>query len=106
VVIRADVGGDAGDAVVGAGFSVGVPVPAAERGFDLAGADAGRRWAVQVRQDGPADVAGQVAAGIGDIRGSGEEVLAGLDGGLVAARSGSVPGTDWTASATAVRSAW
>src|SRR5208283_372824 len=41
MVSRADVGGDAGDAVGCAGFAFGMLVLAAERGFDLAGADAG-----------------------------------------------------------------
>ena len=84
MVFRADVGGDAGDAVGCAGFAFGVLVPAAERGFDLAGADAGPAGAVEVRQDGAADVAGQVAVWPGDAGGGGDEVLRGLDGGLVA----------------------
>src|ERR1039458_7255183 len=84
MVFRADVGGDAGDAAGGAGVAVGVLVPAAERGFALAGADAGPAGAVEVRQDGTADVAGQVAVWPGDAGGGGDEVPGGLDGDLVA----------------------
>jgi hypothetical protein len=51
--------------VAGAGLAFGVLVPAAERGLDLAGADAGAAGAVQAGEDGAADVAGQVAGGAG-----------------------------------------
>src|SRR5712691_661202 len=74
VVFRADVSGDAGDAVGCAWFAFGVLVPAAERGFDLAGADAGPAGAVEVREDSAADLAGQVAAGTGDAGGGDDEV--------------------------------
>jgi hypothetical protein len=37
---------------------------------------------VQAREDGTADVAGQVPAGIGDVHGGGDEVLGGFDGDL------------------------
>src|SRR5947209_18223331 len=67
VVPGVNVGGDAGYTVVCAGFAVGVLVPAAERGLDLAGADAGPAGAVQAGEDGAADVAGQVPAGVGDV---------------------------------------
>jgi len=84
VVAGVDVGGDAGDAAGRAGFAGGVLVPAAERGFDLAGTDAGPPGAVEVRQDGAADVAGQVTGGTGDVPGGGDQVLGGLDGDLIA----------------------
>src|ERR1035438_9297838 len=84
MVFRADVGGDAGDAVRPRGFAVGVLVPAAERGFDLAGADAGPAGAVEAGEDSAADVAGQVAVWPGDAGGGGDEVPGGLDGDLVA----------------------
>jgi hypothetical protein len=74
----------AGYAAGRAGFAVGMLVPAAERGLDLAGADAGPAEEVQARQDGAADVAGQVAGGTGDTAGGGDEVLRGLHGDLVA----------------------
>ncbi len=84
MVSRADVGGDAGDAVGCAGFAFGMLVLAAERGFDLAGADAGPAGAVEVREDSAADVAGQVAVWPGDAGSGGDEVLRCLDGDLVA----------------------
>jgi hypothetical protein len=90
-VLRADVRRDAGDAVAGAGFAVGLLVPAAERGLDLAGADAGPAGAVQGREGGAADVAGQVSGGPGDVGGSDQEVL----GGLVLAFRRDVAVFDW-----------
>jgi len=60
-----------------------VLVPAAERGLDAARADAGAAAGVQPGQDCAADVAGQVGAGTGDVAGGGDEVLGGVDGGLV-----------------------
>ena len=39
---------------------------------------------MQAREDGAADVAGQVPAGVGDVLRGGEEVLGGLDGDLPA----------------------
>jgi hypothetical protein len=62
--------------------------------------------AVQAREDDAADVACQVAGGIGDAGSGGDEVLGGLDGDLVAGPVGVGAGTDLTASVTAVRSAW
>jgi hypothetical protein len=50
----------------------------------------------------------QVAAGIGDVLRGGDQVLRGLDGGLPAGAvgAGAGAGTVWTASVTAMRSAW
>ena len=49
-----------------------------ERGFDLTGTDAGPARAVQVRQDGAADIAGQVGHAGGDVAGAGDQYLGGL----------------------------
>src|ERR1700756_4154725 len=84
VVPRVDVAGDTCYPLGCAGLSVGVLVPAAERGLDLAGADAGPDGPAEPGEDGAADVALQVAAGIDDIRGGGDQVLRGLDGELPA----------------------
>jgi hypothetical protein len=78
--------------MAGAGLAFGVLVPAAERGLDLARADAGPAGAVQGREGGAANVAGQVIGGAGDVRGVGDEVLRGLDGGLPAGAVGSGAG--------------
>jgi len=69
-----------------------VLVPAAEWRLDAAGADAGPAGRVEAGQDRAADVAGQVAVGVGDVAGGGGEVLGGIDGGLVAGPVGVGPG--------------
>jgi hypothetical protein len=61
---------------------------------------------VQVGQDRAADVASEVAGAGDDSAGAGDQRLGGLDGDLVVARSGSVPGMVATASVMAIRSAW
>jgi hypothetical protein len=58
VLVLADDGGPAGHLLAGAGFAGRVLAPAAEGGFDPAGADAGPARPVQVRQDSAADAAG------------------------------------------------
>jgi hypothetical protein len=84
--------GDLGDLLGGGGFSGWVLVPAAEGGLDAAGADSGPAGRVETGEDGAADAAGQVAVGVGDVAGGGDEVLGGVDGGLVAGPVGVGPG--------------
>src|ERR1019366_3664311 len=84
VLVIGDDGGQRGDPQVGGGFAGRVLVPAAERGFDFACADAGAARAVQAGQDGAADVAGQVRGGGEDAAGAGDRELGGFDGDLVA----------------------
>ena len=67
-------------------------VPAAEGGLDAAGADSGPAGRVEAGEDGAADAAGQVAVGVGDVAGGGDQVLGGIDGGLVAGPVGVGPG--------------
>jgi hypothetical protein len=59
-----DRGCDLGDSQAGAGLAGRVLVPAAQRGFDPAGADPGPAWRVQAGQDGLADAAGPVDAAV------------------------------------------
>src|SRR5712692_312136 len=83
-VVMADRGCDLDDPQVGAGLAGRVLVPAAERGFDPAGADAWPAGRVQAGQDGPADVPGQVARAVQDVAGAGDQGLGCFDGDLVA----------------------
>src|ERR1035437_8950242 len=84
VLVIGDDGGQRGDPQVGGWFAGRVLVPAAERGFDFACADAGAARAVQAGQDGAADLSGQVRGGGEDAAGAGDRELGGFDGDLVA----------------------
>jgi hypothetical protein len=84
--------GDLGDLLAGGRFSWWVLVPAAEGGLDAAGADSGPAGRVEAGEDGAADAAGQVVVGAGDVAGGDDEVLGGVDGGLVAGPVGVGPG--------------
>src|ERR1035437_7856038 len=65
VLVIGDDGGQRGDPQVGGGFAGRVLVPAAERGFDFACADAGAARAVQAGQDGAAGLSGAAPGGGG-----------------------------------------
>src|ERR1035437_5559692 len=82
VLVIGDDGGQCGDPQVGGGFAGRVLVPAAERGFDFACADAGAARAVQAGQDGAADLSGEVRGGGEDAAGAGDRELGGFDGDL------------------------
>ncbi len=82
--VRRQLSAQAGDLQVGPGLAGRVLVPAAERGFDPAGAGSWAALPVQAGQDRTADVAGQAAGFAGDVAGAGDQGLGGFGGDLVA----------------------
>ena len=98
-------GGDSGDAADSRGLPSGGLYKRLSGDLTLRRRRGGS-GAVQAREDGAADVAGQVPAGVGDVLRGGKEVRAVSTVICQLTRSGSVPGANWTASVTAVRSAW